>query len=243
MQKAYKLLAQAKNISHNHAKMLIDKGLVRANGARLKLAREEIALDSRFEVQEIAKPQILYQNKDLLALEKPAFIESYELESFYKNDGFVLLHRLDRECSGVILLGREQSEFLEQAKLAFKKRQVYKEYRALVSGIFPEALTITKPITTHKKYGFAKSRIDKNGLEAITHIEPLAIQGKKSLLKVIIPTGRTHQIRVHLSSIAHPIVGDRIYGGIDYKRLLLHAHRIEILGHKITSTPPKELEL
>ena len=79
--------------------MLIDKGLVRVNGVRLNLAREEIALDSRFEVQEIAKPQILYQNKDLLALEKPTFIESYELESFYKNDGFVLLHRLDRECS------------------------------------------------------------------------------------------------------------------------------------------------
>lgn len=241
MDKAYKILAKTKNLSHNLAKDLIDKGLVRANGIRIKLARTLVPLDSHFEIQEITKPKILLQDKDLLALHKPPFTESYELERFYK--GFVLLHRLDRETSGVIVLARENSEFSHLAKEAFKKREVYKEYRALVSGIVAESIQIDKPISTSKKYGFAKSRIDKNGKKASTYIEPLAVSGKKSLLKIIITTGKTHQIRVHLSHINHPIIGDTIYGGANAKRLMLHARCIKLLGYTIISQPPQELEL
>lgn len=242
MQKAYKLLAAQKNLSHSQAKALIDKGLVLANGTKLTLARTELPQNTSFSLMEIQKPQVLFADENLLAIDKPAFIESYDLQSHYQNDGWVLLHRLDRETSGVILLVREGSAFSKKAKEAFKKREVYKEYQAVVSGIIPESLSINKPISTTKK-GFARSKVDKNGQEAITYIEPLSVVGKKTLLKVVIPTGRTHQIRVHLSSLHHPIIGDSLYGGISARRLLLHAHKIRLLGYEIVSTPPKDFSL
>ncbi|PAU99752.1 RluA family pseudouridine synthase [Helicobacter sp. TUL] len=242
MQKAYKLLATQKNLSHNQAKALIDKGLVLVNGKKLTLARTELPQNTHFSIMEIPKPQVLFMNDELLAIDKPAFIESYDLQAYYQDDGWVLLHRLDKETSGVILLTKEASAFSKKAKEAFKRREVYKEYRAVVSGIIPESLSINKPISTIKK-GFARSRIDKHGLEALTHIKPLGVVGKKTLLEVVIATGRTHQIRVHLSSINHPIVGDSVYGGISARRLLLHAHKIRLLQYEIISPLPKEFIL
>lgn len=242
MQKAYKLLAVQKNLSHSQAKALIDRGLVLANGKKLTLARTELPQSTSFSLIEIPKPQVLFRDENLLAIDKPAFVESYDLQSHYQDEGWRLLHRLDRETSGVILLTKEESVFSKKAKEAFKKREVYKEYQAVVSGIIAESLTINKPISTTKR-GFARSKVDKNGQEAITHIEPLSMVGKKTLLKVIIPTGRTHQIRVHLSSLHHPIIGDNFYGGVSARRLLLHAHKIRLLGYEIISALPKEFNL
>lgn len=237
--KAYKLLARAKNISHTQAKSLIDKGLVMSGGKKLTIARSEIPITASFEVLEIKKPKVLFCDEQILALEKPPFIESYDLCDEFS--GWSLLHRLDRETSGVILLVKANSEFATKAKKAFKDKEVYKEYVCLAHGIVADSIRIEKPISTIKK-GFAKSRIDKKGLEAITTITPLALSGKKTFLKVVIQTGRTHQIRVHLQSIEHPIVGDRIYGKSDgAKRLLLHAHKISILGYEFVSPIPKEL--
>lgn len=242
MQKAYKLLAVQKNLSHSQAKALIDRGLVLANGKKLTLARTELPQNTSFSLIEIPKPQVLFRDENLLAIDKPAFVESYDLQSHYQDEGWRLLHRLDRETSGVILLTKEESVFSKKAKEAFKKREVYKEYQAVVSGIIAESFTINKPISTTKR-GFARSKVDKNGQEAITHIEPLSVVGKKTLLKVIIPTGRTHQIRVHLSSLHHPIIGDNFYGGVSAHRLLLHAHKIRLLGYEIISALPKEFSL
>lgn len=243
LDKAYKILASKHNLSHSKAKELIDKGLVLVNGKRLNIARAEIPTQSSFVISHIKKPSIIFEDDKILAIDKPPFVESYDLCGYFK--GWELLHRLDRETSGVILLCK--SDFFPQAKEAFKKQQVYKEYVALANGIITSPQTITKPISTTKK-GFAKSKIDKNGLSAITDIEPIGIIGKKTLLKVIIKTGRTHQIRVHLQSIGHPIVGDRIYGLESKKnendkesRILLHAHKIALLNYEFTSPLPKEL--
>lgn len=238
--KAYKLLARAKGISNGQAKALIDRGLVLCGDKKISIARAELPINSSFEVLEVKKPKVLFCDENILALEKPPFIESYELCNQYPD--WSLLHRLDRETSGVILLIKAESDFALKAKRAFKNQEVYKEYMCLVHGIVPDSMRITKPISTIKK-GFAKSRIDKKGLEAITTITPLALMGKKTFLKVVIQTGRTHQIRVHLQSIDHPIVGDRIYGKPDgAKRLLLHAHKISLLGYEFSSPLPKELE-
>ncbi len=246
MEKAYKLLANAKNISHKHAKNLIDRGLVLANGQKISLARTLLSAKSTFVIQNVQAPNILLHDENLLAIDKPAFVESYELLSWVLSHtnikDFVLLHRLDKDTSGVLLFVREGSEFAKKARLEFKNRRVYKEYRALVSGIIAESRTINKPIST-KKGKSAKSKIDKNGLEAISHIEPLGIIGKKTLLKVVIETGRTHQIRIHLHSISHPIIGDSLYDGINAPRLMLHAYKISLLGYDIIANPPKELEL
>uniref|UniRef100_UPI001ABA8EF5 RluA family pseudouridine synthase n=1 Tax=Helicobacter pylori TaxID=210 RepID=UPI001ABA8EF5 len=185
---------------------------------------------------------VIFEDENILALFKPPFIESYDLASFFK--GWALLHRLDKETSGVILLVKENSEFHLKAKKAFKDRAIKKEYLALTQGIIEEEREINAPILTIKTTK-AFSKISKKGQEAVTIITPLKIINKKTLLKVGIKTGRTHQIRVHLKHINHPIIGDTIYGDSQHsaKRLMLHAHKIALLGYEFEAIPPKEFEI
>ncbi len=239
MDKAYKLLSIQLGISNKKAKEMIDKGLVQANGKRINLARQNLPKSTYFHITQLKSIKILFQDENLLALDKPAFIESYSLCKEFPE--WVLLHRLDKETSGVILLVKQDSAFHIKAKKAFANKEVYKEYRALVSGFVSEERSIDEKILTIKK-GFAKSKISKDGLQAHTHITPLNINGKKTLLKVIITTGRTHQIRIHLKHIGHSIIGDKIYGGINAARLMLHAHRIKLFGYDIVSQIPPEFE-
>ncbi|WP_367700442.1 RluA family pseudouridine synthase [Helicobacter pylori] len=242
MEKAYKLLSVQENISHKKAKALIDLGLVSVGGKKLMVARKELPKNTRFSVQKVEKPSVIFEDENILALFKPPFIESYDLASFFKD--WALLHRLDKETSGVILLVKENSEFHLKAKKAFKDRAVKKEYLAIVQGIIEEEREINAPILTIKTTK-AFSKISKKGQEAVTIITPLKIINKKTLLKVGIKTGRTHQIRVHLKHINHPIIGDTIYGDSQHsaKRLMLHAHKISLLGYEFEAIPPKEFEI
>lgn len=239
MQKAYKLLAIQEGISNNEAKNLIDKGLVSVNGKRLHIARGEISEKSVFVITKVQKPTIIFEDSSILAVEKPPFVESYDLCKFFPT--WNLLHRLDKETSGVILLIKENSPFHQKAKEEFKNERVYKEYLAIVNGILSEEVEINKPILTIKN-GFAKSKISKDGLRAYSKVTPLQISGKKTLAQVLITTGRTHQIRVHLQSINHSIFGDTLYGGTQAKRLMLHAHKIKLLDYEFTSEMPKSFK-
>lgn len=240
--KAYKLLARSHGISHKLAKSLIDKGLVSSGGRKISIARLELPLNATFEVAQIQKPKVLFCDEYILALDKPPFVESYDLSRMF--EGWSLLHRLDMQTSGVILLIQENSPFHLKAKQAFKKHEVYKEYICLLHGILADSIDIDKPISTIKK-GFAKSRIDKHGLAAYTRLTPLSIAGKKTQAQAIITTGRTHQIRVHCQSINHPIVGDTLYGNKNdhAKRLMLHAHKIRLLGYEFISPLPREFQI
>ncbi|WRA08294.1 RluA family pseudouridine synthase [Helicobacter pylori] len=242
MEKAYKILSVQENVSHKKAKALIDSGLVSIGGKKLMVARKELPKNMRFSVQKIEKPGVIFEDENILALFKPPFIESYDLVSFFKD--WVLLHRLDKETSGVILLVKENSEFHLKAKKAFKDRVVKKEYLAIVQGIIEEEREINAPILTFKTTK-AFSKISKKGQEAVTIITPLKIINKKTLLKVGIKTGRTHQIRVHLKHINHPIIGDTLYNNepSSAKRLMLHAHKIALLGYEFEAIAPKEFEI
>ncbi len=242
MEKAYKILSVQENISHKKAKALIDSGLVSIGGKKLMVARKELPKNTRFSVQKVEKPSVIFEDENVLALFKPPFIESYDLASLFKD--WVLLHRLDKETSGVILLVKENSEFHLKAKKAFKDRVVKKEYLALTQGIIEEEQEINAPILTIKTTK-AFSKISKKGQEAITIITPLKIINKKTLLKVEIKTGRTHQIRVHLKHINHPIIGDTLYNNesSSAKRLMLHAHKISLLGYEFEAIVPKEFEI
>lgn len=239
MEKAYKLLSIQKKISNKKAKDLIDQGLVSVNGKKVTIARSEMSSNTIFEIIEPKKVEIIFEDENILALNKPAFIESYALAKKFPD--WVLLHRLDKETSGVILLTKENSSFHIQAKKAFKNQEVYKEYTALVEGMITEECEINKPILTTKTT-YARSKISKDGLFALTLIKPLSIIGKKTLLEVVIKTGRTHQIRVHLKSINHPIIGDSLYGNGGGKRLMLHSHKISLLGYNFISALPKEFK-
>lgn len=229
MDKAYKILATRANISNREAKNLLDNGLVKSNGKKIR-ASDMISPKTPLKVLEIGKYEVLFRDENILAVNKPNALDCAILEKKFSD--FALLHRLDKPTSGVILLAKKDSKFYQKALAEFKNRAVQKEYLALVSGIIAEPQIIDKPIYTTKNH-YAKSEISfKSGKSAISEITPLQIHGKKTLLKVNIKTGRTHQIRVHLQSIKHPILGDNIYGGSEFPRLMLHSYRIKIFDYE-----------
>lgn len=243
MEKAYKLLARQEEISNTKAKDLIDRGLVYHLDRKVKIARAQMPNDTYFRIEEIDKVKIIYQDENVLAINKPALLDSYELAHAIEEDETELIHRLDRDTSGVLLLARNQ-DFLADAIKAFKQRKVKKRYVAWIEGVFCEEIKIDAPIRTHKQGGKAFSQIDeKYGQTAVTIVKPLEIQGKKSKVEIEILTGRTHQIRLHLSSIGHPIVGDERYGSVTRsKRILLHAKAISLLGYAFEAKEPRDIQ-
>lgn len=236
MEKAYKLLAGQEGISNRAAKDLIDRGVVYSGGKKVAVARGEMSGDSSFKIEKIAKIKTIFEDDFIVAVDKPAFVTSEEVALEKK---LPLLHRLDKETSGVLLLTKDD-EFRKKAVDAFKKHEVLKEYIAIVEGRVAEVVTVNAPIITIKKGSTSHSRISSEGKEAISHIEPLMIEGKRTKVKVTIETGRTHQIRVHLKSIAAPIQGDTEYGGRPYKRMMLHASKIALLGYSFQSKEPED---
>lgn len=235
LQKAYKLLALQEKISNNEAKNLIDKGLVSINNKRLKIARAELPINTKFKIQKQPKIKAIFKDENILALSKPPFLSSEEIAQKHKE--WSLLHRLDKETSGILLLVKKNSKFHQKAKEEFKAQKVTKKYLAIVSGIVDEEQDLNFPLLI-KKDRFAKVSVSKSGINAHTHIKPLEIQGKKTKLEVTITTGRTHQIRVHLSHIKHPIIGDTFYGGQEGSRIMLHAQKIELLGYSFIDDEP-----
>jgi len=173
----------------------------------------------------------------LLRLTKPAQIDSYDIQDAI--EGAELLHRLDRDTSGVLLLGRNRA-FVEDAINEFKHKRVQKQYVAWVEGVVYETIEIDAPILTIKK-GKAFSKIDAmRGKKAYTKVIPEEVQGKKSKVRIEITTGRTHQIRVHLASVGHPIVGDEQYGSrTQSKHMLLHSSKIKLFDYEFEAPEPK----
>jgi len=234
-EKAYKILAAQLNISTNKAKDMIDMGLVYSHGKKLSIARAMMPKDTEFKVEQVEKIEKIFEDANLLVVNKPAFMDSEMVE---KKLGVQLLHRLDRETSGVLMLVKDE-EFRQKAIAAFRKHEVYKEYLAIVDGIIAEGGVIDAPLKVVKD-GKAKAVVDKKGDTAITEYEPVAVMGKKTKLKLVIKTGRTHQIRAHLKHIKFPILGDTNYGGQPSKRVMLHAHKVKIFNYEFVAKEPKE---
>jgi 23S rRNA pseudouridine1911/1915/1917 synthase len=161
-----------------------------------------------------------------------------------------IVHRLDKETSGILIVARNNRSF-ESLSNMFKSREIHKEYVGLVNGIIkPKEGIINSPIARHPTLKI-KQAIVKNGKKSITKYETIKNIKTFSLLRIQIFTGRMHQIRVHLSSIGHPILGDSLYGKktkILNQRHFLHANKI-IFTHPITkylmefkSDLPKDLK-
>lgn len=236
LEKAYKLLANAEKISNRAAKELIDRGVVYSRGEKITVARGEMPLNAKFKVLKSDEIVKIYEDKNMLVVNKPAYILS---EDVAKKLGHPLLHRLDKETSGVLILSKDE-EFTKKAIEEFKALRVEKIYLAIVGGRVVEPIKIDFKIETIKKESGAISKISDRGKEAITEVEPLLIEGKNSLVKVKILTGRTHQIRVHLKEIGHPLLGDERYGGKKAPRVMLHAYALKIFDKSFKAKLPND---
>ncbi|MEO1928397.1 MAG: RNA pseudouridine synthase [Nautiliaceae bacterium] len=238
-EKAYILLAKQEGISNRAAKELIDRGLVYAKDKKIKIARGLLPADTKFKVLKVPKPKKIFEDKNLIAIDKPPYITSEEISKMFKAD---LLHRLDKETSGVLVLVKDES-FRKKAIEEFRKKRVYKEYLAWVSGIVAEPMVIDFPIKVIKTKMGAIAKISKDGEDAITEIEPILAFRTKSKIKAVIHTGKTHQIRVHLKAVEHPIIGDEKYGGEPYKRVMLHHHKFKIFDYEFVSNEPSDFKM
>ena len=207
---------------------------------------------------------VLYEDGALIAINKPAGIPSHALRAnetdtaanfllarypelagvgkSEKEPG--LVHRLDSDTSGVLLVARTAAAH-RAVRQQFSAHQVKKEYVAVVHGDVPAAGEVRLPIAHHrhnrrKMRACAGSGPTLGARPAVTRYRPLERFGAHTLLAVEIPTGVMHQIRVHLASLGHPIVGDRLYGGAlcdgDPPRHLLHATRLTLV-HPQTGQP------
>lgn len=147
-----------------------------------------------------------------------------------------IVHRLDKDTSGTLIVAKCDKAHLNISN-QIKNHEVKKTYIALVKGIVKDdEATIDMPIGRSKK-DRKKMDIDKNGKNAITHFKVLKRYQGYTLLEINIETGRTHQIRVHLSNIGYPIVGDMVYSNgkneFNVQGQMLHAKSIEFV-HPIT---------
>lgn len=259
-------LSSKLEISRSKAKEIIEKGLVTVGERRVKpsfkVKRDLIIQGSLPKEEQISlMPQdipikILYEDDYLLFVDKPSgmvvhpsfghkegtlvnAILGYLRRSPQKGDDFRpgIVHRLDKDTTGVILYAKDEST---QRKLQemFKERKVKKIYRAIVLGELKNQVgTISTLIGRSPNDRKKMAVLTKSGREAITSYRVLSYLHGFTYLELYPLTGRTHQIRVHLSHIGHPIVGDPIYGkkAKSYaKRPLLHAYCLE-LTHPVTS--------
>lgn len=184
---------------------------------------------------------ILYEDPDLLVLDKPAGMvvhpgagnvrgtlvhallhRVHDLSGIGGEERPGIVHRLDRGTSGLMVVAKNDTAHVELSR-QFQDREVEKEYIALVWGVVQAGRRIDTPIgrdPAHRALMSARARRARSAVTRITHAAHL---GGVTLAHVAIATGRTHQIRVHLSSIGHPVVGDPLYGGI--RRHLAADHR------------------
>ncbi|MGH7234100.1 MAG: RluA family pseudouridine synthase, partial [Candidatus Saccharimonadales bacterium] len=197
---------------------------------------------------EIIELPIIYEDSFCLVLDKPSGIITHSKGSFssegsvasfarnkldpdydpdQKNNRAGIVHRLDRGTSGVIIVAKS-AKAQKYLSSQFAKRIAKKTYYALVSGKLAKSeAIINMPIERDPKHP-AKFRPGPNGRSALSQYVVVATNDKYSLLKVTPETGRTHQIRVHLKAINHPVVGDIAYGGDPADRLMLHASSLLI---------------
>ena len=160
-----------------------------------------------------------------------------------------IVHRLDKDTSGLLLVARDD-EAQRRLVAALRSRQVDRRYLAVVRGRMPAPTgTIDAPLGRHPT-ARRKIAVVDGGRPAVTHYRTIDSNDRFTLLDVQLETGRTHQIRVHLAHLGHPIAGDRTYGGardLELRRPWLHAYRL-VFPHpddgrsiEVTAAPPDEL--
>jgi 23S rRNA pseudouridine1911/1915/1917 synthase len=250
-------------LSRTHAQKLIVEGFITVNGRPAKPSLK-LAVGDRVDIVVPPEPparlspediplRILYEDKDLLVVDKPAGLAVHPapghpshtlvnailnyLPGLAEDDGSLrpgIVHRLDKDTSGLILVAKNR---VAQANLSdqFKSRSVSKSYLVLVKGKLEPENGVIEAAIGRDPGNRQRMAVVSRGREARTGYRVIKYPGKYTLLEISPETGRTHQIRVHLAAIGFPVVGDVVYGlpSPHLSRQFLHASKI---GFRLPST-------
>ena len=254
------LSTQIENVSRSYASQLARLGRVQVNAGpakpSLKIAEgDDITVDLPSAPgppqPETLPLDVVYEDEDVVVVNKPAgmvvhpapghtnrtlvnaILARHPGLSCGDDDRPGIVHRLDKETSGLLVVALHE-QVRSWLVAQFKTRAVHKEYVALVAGHPPLSGLVDSPIGRHPTKR-KRMAIVQGGRPAATEYEVVEYIGDTSLILARPLTGRTHQIRVHMDSIGHPVVGDAVYGGRAHRRLLsgvldrhfLHAQKLE----------------
>jgi 23S rRNA pseudouridine1911/1915/1917 synthase len=272
---------QLRNTSRTRARAIIEQSAYAANGRPL-CANDRVKADERIalwrepfeELDDVLLP-VVYEDAHLLAIDKPPLVTVHPTARYHRNtvierlrkarpgEFLALIHRIDRETSGVLMLAKTiESErafkrVLEERSLGGED-SVKKTYVAVTRGV-PEAIFCELPVELDTENSLrVKMRVAApgQGLEARTGIEVLGRKSGYALCRLALHTGRQHQIRLHLAALGCPVVGDKLYGPderllaraadgelteedlrlLEHPRQLLHAERYDFT-HPMTGAP------
>lgn len=234
------LSVEIENLSRSFIQGLFDEGKVFVNGkkgkGKMKLKTgDKVDIDVPEPEELTVEPEnipidIIYEDKDVIVVNKPKGMVVHPAPGNYNGtlvnallyhckdlsgiNGVIrpgIVHRIDKNTSGILVVAK--NDFAHQELAAqFKEHTIKREYYAIVEGRMGKLEgTIDAPLGRHHKDRL-KFAVVKEGKRAVTHYEVLEVYGGYSLVKCRLETGRTHQIRVHMAFIGHPLVGDEVYG-------------------------------
>lgn len=226
--------------TRSYIKTLIENNRILVNGkvvkAGYKLKLNDVVEIDFPPVEKIStEPQnipldIVYEDADLLVVNKPQGMVVHPAPGNYTGtlvnallyhcgdslsaiNGVVrpgIVHRIDKDTSGLLVVAKNNAAHIALSE-QIKERKAVRRYYALLNGVIKEDGAVNKPIARHPQ-DRKKMAVVQGGREAITHYHPLEQLGNYTLTECILETGRTHQIRVHMASIGHSVVGDPVYG-------------------------------
>lgn len=246
------VVAQFPAITRSFATKLIKDGRVTVNGtvetkAGYKLREGDAVVVDYHESTEVPPPdielEVIYEDDDCVVVNKPVGLLTHSKGAYnpeatvatwlrsrvkhIKGERAGIVHRLDRATSGVMICAKTP-EALSWLQKQFSQRRVKKQYVAVVSGLFEtEHAIIDLPIERNPKAP-QTFRVGSNGKVATTEYVVIDHNEHESLVDLRPQTGRTHQLRVHMNYLGHPIVGDTLYSGTPAERLFLHAESLEL---------------
>jgi len=225
----------------------------------------EIEDQTKWQAQNI-KLTIVYEDAELLVIDKPPGLVVHPAVGNADNTLLNallhyapelaeipragIIHRLDKDTSGLLVIARTLASHKYLVN-ELKKHRIKREYEAIVSGVMISGGTVDLPIGRHPTQRI-KMAVIESGKPATTHYRVIERYRAHTRLKVILETGRTHQIRVHLAHIHYPIVGDPVYGGRlklakgigeDLRQCLIHCKRQALHAKRLALIHPKTKEL